>query len=102
VLPVARDSVVSVYLTNEGSDIAGLLLRTIAIGTSAADLTEESRSAEGPPESLGPIQALTTAQLGGRTAAAAIVSELPLSINCVRGVPSVDSPDSFPLIVIPS
>ena len=66
------------------------------------DLAEEARSAEGPPASLGPIQALTTAQLGGRTAAAAIVSESPLAISCVRGVPSFASPNSFPLIVIPT
>lgn len=101
-LPVTRDSVVAVHLTNESSDIAAVVLRTVAAGATVADLAEEARSVEGPPESLGPIQALTTSQLGGRTAAAAVVSELPLVINCVRGIPSLDSPISFPLIVIPS
>ncbi len=102
VLPVARDSVVEIHLINEGSDIAGLVLSAIAVGTTVADLDEEVRSAAGPAESLGRIQALTTAQLGGRTAAAAVVSESPLAINCVLGVPSLDSAYSFPLIVSPS
>ncbi len=101
-LLVARDSVVTAHLTNEGSDIAGLTLHTIAVGTTVADLAEEARSAAGPAASLGRIQALTTAQLGGRTAASAIVSESPVSINCVHGVPSDDSPTSYPLIVSPS
>lgn len=102
VLPVTRDSVVEIHLSNEGSDIAGLVLSTIPVGTTVADLTEEARSAAGPAESLERIQALTTAQLGGRTAVAAVVSESPLAINCVRGVPSLDSTYSYPLIVIPS
>ncbi len=102
VLPVKRDSVVAVHLRNEGSDIAGLVLRTIAVGTTFADLAEEARSAAGPAESLGRIEAITTAQLGGRTAAAAVVSESPLAISCVRGVPTFDSESSFPMIVSPS
>ena len=100
---VARDDIVEVEMENTSSDIAGLGLRPVPIGTTTDDLLAASgTTTTGKPSQLGKIQAITTAEVGGTTSAAAVVGGQPLSITCITGTPSGTSTDSYPLIVSPT
>jgi len=101
-LAVERDDVVAVHVRNTSSDVAGVALRPAPIGSTGAGLVAEERAGNVPAASLGVIQAISTAQLGGATAAAAVVGSEPIAIACVRGIPSGTSTSYYPLIVSPS
>jgi len=101
-LTVERDDVVVAQLTNASSDVAAVALRPVPIGTTGSELVAEERAGVVPAGSLGVIHAISTAQLGGSTGAAAVISGEPISISCVLGVPSSTSTAHYPLIVSPS
>jgi basic membrane protein A len=101
-LAVKRDSVIGIELTNVSSDVGGLSVHSAPPGKSVAELAEESRRAPGPAASLGPIHAISTVQLGGRTGAAVLITDSPLSINCFNGPAGRIARDNFALIVSPT
>jgi len=101
-LTVERDDVVVAQLTNGSSDVAAIALRRVPIGMTGAELVAEEQAGVVPAASLGVIHAISTAQLGGSTGAAAVVSSDPIVISCVLGVPSSTSTAQYPLIVSPS
>jgi len=101
-LTVERDDVVVAQLTNASSDVAAVALRPVPIGTTGAELVAEEQAGVVPAASLGVIHAISTAQLGGSTGAAAVVSSDPIVISCVLGIPSSTSTAHYPLIVSPS
>jgi basic membrane protein A len=103
-LPVAREGVVVVELTNASSDFGGLTLRTAPVGTSTAALEAAERGGNVPaPELDLAYLSQTTVELGGRTSTAALVSE-PIAIACWRGEPPPNAylPSNYPMIVRPS
>lgn len=102
ILAIERDDVVLAQLTNASSDVAAIALRPVPIGMTGAELVAEEQAGVVPAASLGVIHAISTAQLGGSTGAAAVVSGEPIAISCILGVPSSTSTAHYPLIVSPS
>lgn len=100
-LTVTRNDVIVAELTNASSNIAGAGIRPVPIGTTSTALVEEELVTS-PAASLGVIQAISTAEVGGATGIAAVIGGTPLAISCSLGVPSNSSTNYYPLIVRPS
>jgi basic membrane lipoprotein Med (substrate-binding protein (PBP1-ABC) superfamily)/DNA-binding SARP family transcriptional activator len=101
-LPVARDDVVVIELTNASSEFGFVAARPVPVGTTIADLEAEQRITSQPSRLVGPILGMSGVQLGGRTSVAAVVSGSPLVIGCWLGDPNFPGAYIYPMIVRPS
>ena len=95
---IERGSVVLFELMNASGAVGTMSVRTAAGEVTSAELDRDGR--DQIPDALGAIQTITTAEPGGRTSAAIVVTRAPMVGACHLGTPDAAPDASFHRVIV--